>query len=394
MRFEAFAGIDNVHAPEDIGDGFLTTGLNVDIADNGSLSSRDGIQRVSTGATHSLWSDGSGLMFFRRGDTLVRQNPLPDGSSLLLAVNLKGDAPMSYAAWGSRVYFCDGLNSGWTDGNSVSAWGIERPTLPVATAQGGNMPKGLYRFAVTFLREDGEESGPGPIGQIDLAPNSAVAFASLSGSVSSGVTHTAIYLTGPNSETLYRVAVVDCFTSTFVVDFSGLPTGGALATEGVEPPPKGQHCLALSGHMLVADGCFLYYSRAYQPEQFDRLRQMIPFAAPITLLIALSDALIVGTTQKILRLPGLDPDNWTLEVLAEYGAHPGNGSAIDGSLIGDQGLQGTVVGFSTPCGFCVVGTGSVFLNLTQSHYLPRGQAAAMAMFLRRRGMNQLFVTSR
>lgn len=391
MRFSKFTGLNNVNAPEAVGDGGLTVALNVDVVDDGSLQSRDGTVLTSAGAAHSLWCAGDCIVF-RRGSGLYRLNVPPDGEERLLASGLTGARRMSFARWGSRIYFSDGLHKGWTDGQSTAMpWGIARPdSLPTLSLETGTLPAGRYRYALTFMRLDGEESGPGAFGVVELNGQQAIAFTGLP-LPGADVALKIIYLSTPHGELLYRHSQLPPDADACLLDGDGQAQGPMLAHEHREPPPAGQLVAVLGAHLIMADGPFLYYSGAYQPEHFDRVRQVVPFPGEIKLIAGLNDALIVGTDSAIYRLPGLNPDEWTLDTLATYGTASGEAVPVDGALIGKDGIPGTVVGFATREGFCVAGSGGAFVNLTQARYLPGDITSFSAAYLSRPGNHQLFM---
>ena len=65
--------------------------------------------------------------------------------------------------WRGRCYFCDGTKNHVYDGTKVRTLGLELPSAaPTVAASGTGDFTGKYRFKVTFVNEDGNESNPSP----------------------------------------------------------------------------------------------------------------------------------------------------------------------------------------------------------------------------------------
>jgi hypothetical protein len=403
MRFSRFSGLDNLNPPESLRKDGLTVASNIDIADDGSVSVRSGIQGVLTDTVessapqgcHSLWGDGDGLMLFRTQSDLLRLDEA--GNTALVKGQLSGDAAMSYVKFGQRVYFCDGQNTGWTDGTQGYEWGLPiAPAITTRASAGGRLPRGTYLWATAWLSDDGEESGASAVQSIELNGQQGLLFEDWPSAQFLGIrpgVRLVLYISAPNGTTLYRATVLPVLTLTpFVFDGDGLARGIELATLGLSPPPKGNYVISHAARLWMAQDSFVFYSRPFYPEHFDLVRQWMALPDPVTLLASLADGLLIGTSKQIYRLTGLDPETAQLVQLAPYGAVPGCACEVDGALIGD-GIPGKVSMFLSKQGVCVAGGEGFFRNLTQGHYWPTDEQQGRALYWPRESLHQfVFVT--
>ena len=84
----------------------------------------------------------------------------PGMSTKLLATGYQVGRPMFYTEHPVGIFFMDRLAREFFNGQ-LSGWGTDLPILqPTAASVGaGQLPAGTYQFALTFVRDDGSESG-------------------------------------------------------------------------------------------------------------------------------------------------------------------------------------------------------------------------------------------
>jgi hypothetical protein len=103
----------------------LQSAINVEIDNSYMLKSRSGMTSVLSGSDiHSLWADGANC-FFVDGATLKRLNS--DYTTVTLAAPLAPSQRVSYAPFNDRVYYTNGFQVGYVQGNSAA--GIPDPLL-------------------------------------------------------------------------------------------------------------------------------------------------------------------------------------------------------------------------------------------------------------------------
>lgn len=387
VPIETFHGLRNTVKQSAFALGDLAIARNVDIDDAKKLRRRKGFAAtVLTDACHSIFSSG-GVNLVCVGSALCRWFPdvaLPQARTTL-RTGLSGDA-ISYAAVGARIYYSDGVYTGCVDDGVARSWGIEPPIgQPIASASGGSLPAGTYQFAATFLRIDGQESGTGASGTIDLPATGGIEWSAIPVSSDPDVTEVILYVSPVNGDALYRLLVVP--NGTLTATYRELRTGRMpLTTQFKQPPVAGQFVVAGHGRVYVARGAALHYTPAYAPELMD-LRQKVRMPSFITLVAPVDDGLWLGTADEIIFLPGTDPTKWEYRPKEKYGAIRGAAWATDAENVG-EGLDGAAHLVATSRGIVACLNGGIIKNLTKSRFQyplrERGAAVARA----HGGMNQ------
>lgn len=390
VTFKEFDGLRNTTAPERLGTADLQVAVNVDLDDTKRITRRSGQTQRLTGSTHSLWSDGA-ICLAVQGATLHQISAAGAGSytKTALRTGLTAGARMSYWSVAGAVYYANGFEQGVIQGGASRSWGLALPSgQPAASAIGGGLPPGRYLYAVTFLRNDGQESGTGPSGTIELAAQGGIRFSGIPVSSDATVDRKAIYLSSTNGEVLYRALVTDNADTVARYEGNAHDLKLALNTQFGAPPPVGHLLGYLRGHMLVAQGNVLWNSEPYRHELFMLRKAFRVFPADINLVAPVEDGVFIGA-DKTYFLSGVSPDKWSLTTVAGYPAIPGTmGYApAEGGAVG-EGLPGRVVYWASPRGHCMGATGGTFRNLTEARYsYPSAQRGA-GIVRPIKGMNQ------
>ena len=389
FEFSKFKGLRNVVNARDFDPGDLEVALNVDIDAGERVTRRKGFGSVVVaGVDRGLFASGS-ICLGVGSNALVQISP--DWSKQTLHSGLTPNRDLSYAALADRVYYSNGVESGVVQNGARRSWGLTVPSTPAASVTGGDLQAGRYQFAVTYLRNDGQESGAGRAGEIELSARGGVLLSSIPASADPTVVLKAVYMTTTNGQALLRVGVLPNSQTTFTLQ---APNDGAapLGTQFLAPPPPGDHIGYSSGYALVAVGAALYPSEPYAPELFD-LRKRIPFTDRITMIAPVDGGLWVGTDSQVLWLAGKDMTTWEFVERADYGAIPGTLAYGDGELIGDGSLSGTLVPFfATKRGICIGTTTGSLQNLTESRFAYPSQPKGAGLVRRHRGVGQYIAT--
>jgi hypothetical protein len=363
FAFEEFAGLRNTVDVENFEPGDLHTALNVDVTDAKKLRRRRGYGAPVFGtAAHSLWSDGDNALFMSAG-SLYRLNA--DLTTTALRSGL-GTARMQYAAIGGRVYFSNGSASGVVDSATARSWGIPMVTIqPVSAAIGGLLPAGRYQYALTFVRDDGQESGTGMASTIDLSADGGIQFSLIPVPTDTSIAEKRLYVSPPDGDRMYLQMVLP--PSTEEATLTDYRHGTvALATQFLSAPPPADMLAYFNGHILVASGSRLYPSEPYAPELFD-WRRAQPFASRITLVAPVEDGVYLGTEGQIIFLAGKDPASWVFQPKFSYGVIPGTLAYGDAADLGGE-MKGPAAMFATADGIVAGLNGGTIVNLTSDRF--------------------------
>lgn len=382
-EFKSFAGLRNAVQPERMEAGDLVVADNVDIDPSGQLSRREGRTLALAGNYHSLWAQ-SDLCLMVGDSTLYRV--APGYTTTALRADLTAGAKMAYQPIAERVYFSNGRESGVIENGAARSWGLAIPTTQgTATATAGSLAAGTYQWAVTYLRDDGQESGTGLAGVITLTEDGGIALSNLPVSSDANATLLKVlYLTECNGSVLYEAATLDADATTHTITDA---VGGAnpLATQNLSPPPAGQVLAYYKGRAYVAAGHILYYSEPHAYELFD-LRHYLEFPGPITILapIEVQDGggLFVAAGGATGFIGGASPEDMTYTPLAEYGGLLGTLTYVEGTLFGDGALGGKMLPmWTSTAGICVGTPDGQLLNITEQRYQMDESGEGCAVFM-------------
>lgn len=351
----------------------LADAVNVDIDDSGRISRRRGQSLVIPGSAHSLYSDGEHCLYIQ-DETMYRL----DRELVPHAVALGLDPlPMSYVTVGSRVYHSNGTVSAVFEDGYVRSWGIPlSATSATASLISGTMAAGTYLFAMTLLREDGQESGTGLAARIDLPDQSGIRF-SWTVPKDPGIARAVLYLTEADGETLLKAAEVDVGAGqyTYTGGIRSLP----LATQWLDKPPAGRALALYRGRIYLASGEHLFATTALSYEHCDLRDYRAIDGSEILLLAPVESGLFVGTRRAIWFLSGASFADNALVRKLDGPPIPGTVTHGDvGDILGNDQLDGQRgVLFATPQGVVLGMPDGSLMNLTVDTYtLPNATAGA------------------
>lgn len=403
MEIRKWRGLRNVETTERFRAGDLSLATDVDITDSGKVMSRQGQTVIDATAAHSLYS-GQGMVLLMEGSTLKAVSASFTRTTIK---QLSTSAPVSYQAFGETVFYSNGVDTGRLTGYVYGQWGVVPPMLPYATATSGSLPAGRYHYNTTFRRMDGQESGAGPSGAIDLPSGGGIAFSGFEVSTNPEVYDKILYVGTPNGDTVYRAAsVLNAQTTAQVLE---LPRGVELDTQHRQQPPAGTMIRVHSGMMVVVQGGVAYFSDPFKPELFWLGENFLQFPGNIAVLestgtgmyIATVDSGAAGETGGTWHVTGRALGQMTATQIFDYGAIPGTGIRTLAGYFepstdqGDEPHGGTDAAvWSTRHGVVVGFDGGQVKNLTENRYsLPSAQAGA-AMIRLDRGFAQYVVALR
>lgn len=293
-----FLGINN-RLPQtklrvaDKGD-YLSSAVNVDVDDSGSLRRRDSellVQAMT--APHSMFEN-----YFVRDAVIYSFTATPSYSETLAKV-LSSNATMTWVRHGSDVFYSNGVDSGRITSGTFYPIGLPTPAAPACAAIAGTMHAGIYQVALTFLNDvTGEEGGLSPTTQASLTLDGGLRVTLPS--VPTGATHVNVYLTGTNGVLPYLLGKYSAAS----VDIAAMPTLLREAPVKLEDPlPAGS--LFLSGKRLCSIvGSLVYVGSLYRYGYYDRVEGFLSFPHAVALGVDNQMGTYIVTEQTTHWFPG------------------------------------------------------------------------------------------
>ena len=391
VAFKNFAGLRNDVSAERFGPADLALATNVDLDNTGKLLSRGGYLNKISAAIHSLWA-AEDICLFVTGTNLKRLGT-DLTSSTVIRSDLTAGLRMSYFLLNGQVYYSNGEQTGIYGPSGNRTWGIVPPVFqPLAEAAYGDMTDGIYQFALTYVRRDGQESGTGIADSINLTTG-AINFTDIPVSDDPDVTHKILYLTPPDGDVLYRALILDNATTS--ASYNGGQLLTPLQTQFLQQAPAGQLVGYAFGHAWVANGLFLHYSDPHGLELFD-LRKYFGFEGNITLFAPVQDGIWIGTDRYTYFLSGRDPESMTLYRKANDGVLPGTLQYAPASQVkgANQGPDESVPLWTSHSGICTGLSGGTLLNLTQARYAISAASEGAALYHTQNGIDQYLTVLR
>lgn len=389
VTYTAFNGLRNDVSPERFELGDLAAAQNIDIDKSGRIARREGYELELAVDAHSIWADEEQEhCLFVQGNTLQRLQA--DMTSVAVA-SLTSTARMSYTRVSDRIYLSNGTDKGIFEAGALRTWGMPVAPLPAASAIVGNMPAGTYQFAMTWLRADGQESGCGLAGQIELGAGSGIQF-ELPPAPQADIVGRVLFLSPANSDNLLEAVTIPVATTSLAWQQDPANLASPLMTQFFGPPPAGQLVAYYRGHLFVAVGDTIYVSADYGYELFN-LRKYLQLDGRITLLAPMTDketsvdtgdnsGFFVGTDRSMGVIVGTDPASFQYVPKVPYGAIEGALAYVDATLVRDGGAGARKLPmWLSAKGVCIGLPGMLINNLTRARFdfAAGGQGAAVIL---------------
>ncbi len=400
VTYSDFTGLRNDRPQWRFENTDLAIAQNVDIDNSGGIARRPGYANLNAAPSHSLYSDGTtGLIVSDSVLNLINQD-----YSYTPLLQLKSNGRISFVKVNDRIYFSSETDSGVYENGAVRSWGLPVPPLPGVIQTAGNMPEGTYQFVLTYLRQDGQESGARAAGVITVPDGSGLIFGMPKPPADPQIVGCILYMTTPNGATLYSAMTVPIAATQVNYLNNTLDLVMPLLTQFRGPPPPGQKVKYYRGHIMNAVGDMIYPSESLAYELFD-LRKGFTLDSRVTMIATIEDkdrpgdtqgmasGIFVGTIRSTGVMVGKDPLEYQYVPKVDYGVVEGADTLVDGSLYGDDSSGGRLLPmWLSRQGVCVGMPEMVVKNLTRTRYGFKTGDAGAAMF--QPGPNKFIATSR
>lgn len=381
-----FTGLNILNRPESCQPGELQKAVNVDIDRNLDIRRRKGYTPIYYGNCHSLWSDKGPVLF--REDTYLRSLN-PDYSATTLLGGLQMGQKMCFEKIFEKTYFADEIVCGITDGTTAWGWGVEPPPQPFLSRTTGLMPPGIYRCALTYQKQDGQESGALSSVQLSLTLRGGVIISGIRVSIDPLVEYVNIYLSTANGEKMWRALSVPNGTTTATYGGDTKEFNIPLITQFLSPPPAGHIIKYYNGRIYIAANDVLWYTEPYNYELTNLAHNYISLDGRITLLAPVRDGIWLSTKKETVFWHMSDPDKpGKRDIKTIWGAIEGTQAIIDLSQ-GEEKIWGWMW-LATDGIHMGLDTGHI-RNLTWSKWMPPDANQGVALLREEMGLNQYIV---
>jgi len=370
-----FKGLKNTVAEEALAPGELVEAVNVDIDDAGKLRRRPGYsQLLDAPGAHSFWSNGT-IGFFVAGTTFYRLNE--DYTTTSLGTGLVEGAEMAYVEVNGAIFHSNGTQTGAYRNGFVNSWGLPNPGMATYTLVPGSLPAGDYKFVLTYVRNDGFESGASLMLNVAVPADSGVMLNSLPAPLMPDIAQINIYATPQNGEMFYLVASVPRGTLSFQYADTGLDLSRPLMTQFKYKPVPGTALALYNGRIYIVRGDLAYYTQPGNYELMD-MRDFLRFNSVIKVFAPVRDGIFVATDRETVFLRGHDASDFAVERIADYGAV--SGTLTYGTENTERGVDRVAFWESTQ-GKVLGITGGTLYNLThdQFTYSPGSKGASIVL---------------
>jgi len=299
---------------------------NLKLDEYGNLVKRKGYSKYNTtsiGASHKIvgmhrfYTQANLKEFLVAWNTNVYKlsETTPWGATSIKS-GLTADSDTYFCDFLNHCYFVNGVDGVFKyDRTNVRTMGITPPTAkPTGAAQGsgGSLGAGDYKFAYTYVDEDGYESNLSPISDAITCVASDSVVLTIVNSSDAKVTSRNIYRTSVGGAIYYYDgAVADNTTTTFTSTQADNTLGTEAATNHTAPPTTSHLITKRRNKLYLAYNDYLYPSHTSDVEYFPALwRLRTGNSQKIMGLLEQLTALPVATEDSIERLVGTDEDNF------------------------------------------------------------------------------------
>jgi hypothetical protein len=299
--FKSFKGINNVLLPERVPTNYLISADNLNMDKSGRLTNRQGYTKIDDGNYLCVWASDQGL-----GCYAVRDGSIVSIDNDLNITTLKLDnltEPLSFEEIDGVVYFSSSETNGRIVNGEVRPWGIlQQMTTPSVTVGAGLLPQGTYQLSITFVRDDGFESGTGRAKVIQVSNNSSISF-TIPYTNEPYITSARIYLSTPDGTELYYIGSGPPGSPYTIQNLSTMTS--ILKSFGLNEPPKGAIIKYYRGRIYIADKKILWYSEPFQYEKFDLSSNFFEYPEDIRAILPVEDGIWVAS-DRLYYLSGDD----------------------------------------------------------------------------------------
>lgn len=350
------SGVNNVAREDNLPQTQVREAVNVDLLSNGKIRRRGGYTSVlaETGF-HSL--TGYANRLFGVQDRKFYEIDFRAGTKTEVA-DLGSRDYVDYAELNNKLLVLTYNNLYEYDGNTFRTLHTEQPNgMPMVSDSGlYGLPAGEYQAAITFIREDGQESGAALAATpLTLSDDSSILVSNIPQPDDINVVAIRLYATRTSATELQFVRDMPVGTTSATV--SNWPNGRALDTQFMQPIGGGSCVATHNAQVLVGRGKNLWYSPPFRFGLCNPADHYIPFATDITMVKDVDGGVFVGTEDRVVFLRGETMDQVSTTTADYDGVVPGTPATVPSSALPflELGAGESVVVWWSTRGVMIVG---------------------------------------
>lgn len=361
--------------------------VNYDVTNNGHLHRRKGTTIVHTGTVvpNTLWSNEQRVLFVESNNLWELVKDLAGAWNAMLVRVGVGNNAMHYLDVNRNIYFTNGIITGMLDPDGRDLpWGIqgphEQPTVEAAGA-GGTLIAGDYQVAVTFLDDDGQESGTGLSEIVTITTDAGSILLSDIPTPIDGVT-VQVYCSSPNGEGLYRVGqAIGGSTQFRITTVDNVQTIKLQTQFGIKPPP-GSILEYHNGRIYIADGKIVWFTDALRYGLVKPSRNYLQFPSEVTVIKAVADGIFICADQTYW-ISGVDTNEFQQVPILPYGGVRGTGINLP---------ESDNVAWFSPQGIIIGGLEAQITAIQEDRSAVSEFENGAMVFRKRKGLRQFIAT--
>ena len=333
------SGLNNIAREDLLDPRQLRKATNVDLLPGGHPRRRQGYTKVlGDGHYHSLFATPNYLVFVKDGTLCVTND----------AVNVEEVAEdvreLTGVVINDEFYFSDGQTTGIlsTEGR-LRPLGIISPSRQpfVSAASEGGLFEGYYQVAITYLADDGRESGTGQAESVSVPEGGGISLSDIPQPEQGEVVAVRIYASDPNGENLYFRTSVPVGQTSYELGY--LKSKKKLNTQFHQAMPAGDHFQFANGRLYAAVSNTLVFSNAMNFGQYHSTDGYLMFATALVGFAASDTGVFVSDQTKVYFLEGTNPEQFSRREVQPSPAQRGTMTTVDGGLFNE-----TLAGTRTP----------------------------------------------
>jgi len=332
------SGLNNIAREDLLDPRQLRKATNVDLLPGGHPRRRQGYTKVlGDGHYHSLFATPNYLVFVKDGKLCVTED-IDHVEEVAEDVR-----ELTGVVINDEFYFSDGQTTGIlsTEGR-LRPLGIISPSRQpfVSAASEGGLFEGLYQVAITYLANDGRESGTGQAESVFVPEGGGISLSGIPQPEQSEVVAVRIYASDPNGENLYFRTSVPVGQTSYELGY--LKSKKKLNTQFHQAMPAGDHFCFFNGRLYAAVHNTLVMSDPLNFGHYHGTDGYFMMVTAIQGLAPVDEGLFVSDSNRVYFLHGQRPGDFRSTIVHEHAAQHGTMTTVSGEIFRES-LASTVI---------------------------------------------------